>query len=165
MDFEAAQFNRNFMASWIEIKVEDLYDYLVAPQIDALRRRMLVPGQGDPLEDIIGDVTARVRAEISGNQRNLLSANRLEIPQNLKSSACYLILECAQTRLPALKLTGDQIRLANDAREYLKRIAQGEVPVELPDHAECRNAFNPNRGVAVVSSRRRIATGNSLGGF
>jgi hypothetical protein len=153
------------MASWMEIKVEDLCDYLVAPQIDILRRRMLVPGQNDPLEDIIGDVTARVRAEISGNQRNLLSANRLEIPQNLKSSACYLILECAQTRLPALKLTADQIRLANDAREYLKRIAQGEVPVELPEHAECPSIFNPNKGVAVVSSRKRVATGNSLGGF
>ncbi|MDR2436176.1 MAG: hypothetical protein LBD33_02610 [Puniceicoccales bacterium] len=153
------------MASWIEIAVDDLYDYMVASQVDVLRRRVLAPEQSDPLEDIICDITARIRAEVSGNQRNVLSANRLEIPQNLKSAACYLILECAQTRLPALKLTADQIRLADDAREYLKRIAQGEVPVEIPDQAECPSAFNPNRGVAVVSSRRRTATGNSLGGF
>lgn len=153
------------MASWIEITVEDLYDYLVAPQIDTLRKRALAPGQDDPLEDIIGDVTARVRAEISGNQRNMLSANKREIPQNLKSTACYLILECAQTRFPALKLANDQIRLADDAREYLRRIAKGEVPVELPDHAECPSAFNPGKGVAVVASRRRVATGDSLGGF
>jgi hypothetical protein len=153
------------MASWIEIKIEDLYDYLVAPQIDVLRRHMSVLGQEDPLEDIIRDITARVRAEISGNQRNLLSSNKFEIPQNLKSSACYLILECAQTRLPALKLTNDQIRLADDAREYLKRIAQGEIPVELPDRAECPSVFNPSKGVAVASSRKRVATGGSLGGF
>ncbi|MDR2721076.1 MAG: hypothetical protein LBB15_02195, partial [Puniceicoccales bacterium] len=130
------------MASWIKITVNDLYDYLVASQVNVLRRRVLAPGQSDPLGDIICDITARVRAEISGNQRNILSANRLEIPQNLKSAACYLILECAQTRLPALKLTADQIRLADDSREYLKRISQGEVPVELPDRAECPSMFN-----------------------
>jgi hypothetical protein len=154
-----------FMASWIEITVDDLCDYLVASQVDVLRRRMLAPGQSDPLADIICDIAARIRAEISGNRRNVLSANKLEVPQNLKSAACYLILECAQTRIPALKLTVDQIRLADDAREYLKRIAQGEVPVELPDQAECPSIFNPNKGVSVVSSRKRAATGNSLGGF
>ncbi|MDR1255769.1 MAG: hypothetical protein LBJ94_02500 [Puniceicoccales bacterium] len=152
------------MASWIEITVDDLYDYLVSSQVDILRKRILAPGQEDPLGDIIKDVTARVRAEISGNQRNVLSANKLEVPQNLKSAACYLILECAQTRIPALRLTGDQIRLADDAREYLRRIAQGEVPVEVPDQA-APPTFNANRGVSVATSRRRIATGNSLRGF
>ncbi|MDR0679729.1 MAG: hypothetical protein LBF42_01680 [Puniceicoccales bacterium] len=153
------------MASWIEITVDDLYDYLVAPQIDVLRKRVLAPGQDDPIGDIICDITARVRAEISGNQRNLLSANKLEIPQNLKSAACYLILECAQTRIPALKLTSDQVRLADDAREYLRRISQGEVPVELPDQVESPSLFNPNKGVSIATSRERIATGNSLRGF
>ena len=130
-----------------------------------LRKRVLAPGQDDPIKDIICDVTARVRAEISGNQRNLLSANKLEIPQNLKSAACYLILECAQTRIPALKLTSDQVRLAYDAREYLRRISQSEVPVELPDQVESPSLFNPNKGVSVATSRERIATGNSLRGF
>lgn len=153
------------MASWIEIKVEDLYDYLVSSQVEALRKRTLAVGQDDPLIDIIHDITSRIRAEISGNVRNLLSANKNEIPPNLKSAACYLILECAQTRLPILKLTNDQVRLANDAREYLKRIAQGEIPVELPDNAECMNVFNPNKGVAVITHRIRVATGKNLGGF
>jgi hypothetical protein len=153
------------MASWIEITVDDLYDYLVASQIDVLRKRVLAPGQDDPIGDIICDITARVRAEISGNQRNLLSANKLEIPQNLKSAACYLILECVQTRIPAIKLTSDQVRLADDAREYLRRISQGEVPVELPDQVESPSLFSPNKGVSVATSRERIATGNSLRGF
>ncbi len=98
------------MASWIEIKVTDLYDYLVSSQADILRKRILAVGQEDPLKDIISDVTARMRAEISGNVRNVLSPNKLEIPADLKSTACYLILECAQSRIPALKLTDDQIR-------------------------------------------------------
>lgn len=149
------------MASWIEIKVEDLYDYLVSPQVDILRKRMLADDQGDPLGDIIADVTARIRAEISGNTRNILSTNQSEIPSELKSAACYLIVECAQSRIPALKLTDDQIRLVNDAREYLKRIAQGEVPVSVPDS----DVFNPQKGVAVVAYRERVATNDTLKGL
>lgn len=137
------------MASWIEIKVKDLYDYLVSPQVDILRKRMLADGQDDPLIDIITDITARIRAEISGNVRNVLSSNKSEIPPDLKSIACYLIMECAQSRIPALKLTDDQVRLVNDAREYLKRIAQGEVQVSSPDS----DIFTPNMGVSVVSHR------------
>lgn len=130
------------MASWIEIKVKDLYDYLVSPQVDILRKRMLADGQDDPLIDIITDITARIRAEISGNVRNVLSSNKSEIPPDLKSIACYLIMECAQSRIPALKLT-------DDPREYLKRIAQGEVQVSSPDS----DIFTPNMGVSVVSHR------------
>lgn len=137
------------MASWIEIKVKDLYDYLVSPQVDILRKRMLADGQDDPLIDIITDITARIRAEISGNVRNVLSSNESEIPPDLKSIACYLIMECAQSRIPALKQTDDQVRLVNDAREYLKRIAQGEVQVSSPDS----DIFTPNMGVSVVSHR------------
>ncbi len=153
------------MASWIKITVEDLYDYLVSTQVDILRKRILASGQDDPLSDIICDITSRIRAEISGNTRNILSADKTEIPPDLKSAACYLILECAQSRIPALKLTDDQIRLTNDAREYLKRIAQGEVPVSIPDYAEYGNGFNPNKGVSVITYRTRTATGDTLRGF
>ncbi len=153
------------MASWIEIKVTDLYDYLASSQVDILRKRILSAGQEDPLNDIINDVTARVRAEISGNVRNVLSSNKLEIPADLKSTACYLILECAQSRIPALKLTDDQIRLADDAREYLKRISLGEIPVSVPDGMENLDRFNPNKGIEVVTCRERIAKGINLRGF
>lgn len=149
------------MASWIELQVEDLYDYLVSSQVDILRKRMLADVQDDPLIDIIADITARVRAEISGNTRNILSTNKSAIPAELKSAACYLVVECAQSRIPAFKLTDDQIRLVNDAREYLKRIAQGEVPVSLPDSEN----FNPKKGVTVISHRERQATNNSLRGL
>ncbi|MDE6432076.1 MAG: hypothetical protein K2L13_01640 [Opitutales bacterium] len=149
------------MASWIKITIEDLYDYLISSQVDILRKRMLADKQGDPLADIITDITARIRAEISGNTRNVLSSDKAEIPPDLKSAACYLIMECAQSRIPALKLTEDQVRLANDAREYLRRIAQGEIPVSAPDS----DIFSPNKGVAMISHRERTATGNSLKGL
>lgn len=70
-------------------------------------------------------------------------------------------MECAQSRIPALKLTDDQVRLVNDAREYLKRIAQGEVQVSSPDS----DIFTPNKGVSVVSHRERVATGRTLKGL
>jgi hypothetical protein len=153
------------MAKWINIQISDLYDYLGATQLNALKTKELATGQSNPIGEIIDDITARIRAEISGNKNNLLSADKSNIPQDLKSSACYLILESAQTRLPCLKLTADQIRLANDAKEYLKRIAQGEVPVSVPDDAVISRDFTTSGGLVVVGSRPRTTSAASLNGF
>ncbi|MDR1414147.1 MAG: hypothetical protein LBI56_04430 [Puniceicoccales bacterium] len=153
------------MAKWITIQTSDLYDYLGATQLNALKTFELANGQKDPIDDIIVDATARIRAEISGNRNNLLSADRTKIPQDLKSFACYLILESAQTRLPSLKLSADQIRLANDAKEYLKRIARGEVPVSIPDDAKIVRDFTASGGCEVVHSRLCHISRKFLGGF
>lgn len=153
------------MATWITIQTSDLYDYLCAPQLNALKSMALALGQTNPMDEIIGAVTARIRAEISGSGKNLLSADGTQIPKDLKSCACYLILESAQTRLPSLKLTADQIRLAGDAREYLKRIAKGEVPVSTPDDATARGDFATNVGCDVVHRRPHSVSGKSLRGF
>lgn len=156
---------KNFMATWITIQTSDLYDYLCSTQLNALKTLEMADDQTNPIDEIIGDITARIRAEISGNRHNLLSADRTKIPHDLKSFACYLILESAQTRLPGLKLTADQIRLATDAKDYLRRIAQGEVPVSVPDDALVTGDFSSNVGCKVVHHRLRHASGKSLGGF
>lgn len=155
------------MAIWITVNTSDLYDYLIATQVDILRRQSLASGQNDPLIDIITDITARIRAEISGNKKNVLSSDRTKIPQDLKSYACYLILEAAQTRIPGLKLTADQIRLAQSARDYLRRIAMGEVPIAFPDDVAVVNEYMQvgQGNIDVVSNRIRIATDRSLMGF
>ncbi|MDR1433087.1 MAG: hypothetical protein LBI61_01965 [Puniceicoccales bacterium] len=154
-----------FMATWITIQTSDLYDYLCATQLNALKSTALAPGQTNPVDEIIDAVTARIRAEISGSGKNLLSANGAQIPKDLKSYACYLILESVQTRLPSLKLTADQIRLANDAKEYLKRIAKGEVPVSAPDNATIGGDFTVSASCDVVHSRAYCVSEKSLRGF
>ncbi|MDR2778736.1 MAG: hypothetical protein LBB16_00395 [Puniceicoccales bacterium] len=154
------------MATWITIQTSDLYDYLCSTQLNVLQTLETASnGPTNPINEIIDDITARIRAEISGNRNNLLSADRTKIPQDLKSFACYLILESAQTRLPGLKLTADQIRLATDAKDYLKRIAQGEIPVSVPDDALAISDFSSNVGCQVVHHRLRHVSEKFLGGF
>ncbi|MDR1414076.1 MAG: hypothetical protein LBI56_04040 [Puniceicoccales bacterium] len=153
------------MAKWITIQASDLYNYLGATQLNALKSFEWDEAQSNPVGDIIRDVTARIRAEIGGNKNNLLSADRTTIPQDLKSFACYLILESAQTRLPALKLTADQVRLANDAREYLKRISRRELSVSVPDGAKIICDFPVSDGCEVVHSRSHHIYREFLGGL
>ncbi|MDR2603619.1 MAG: hypothetical protein LBC11_03625 [Puniceicoccales bacterium] len=153
------------MATWITIQISDLYDYLCSTQLNALKTLEMASDQANSIDEIIGDITARIRAEISGNRHNLLSSDRTKIPHDLRSFACYLILESAQTRLPGLKLTADQIRLATDAKDYLKRIAKGEVPISVPDDAMATGDFGSNVGCQVVHHRTRHASEKSLGGF
>ncbi len=153
------------MATWITLQISDLNDYLAANQVQALQTIALANDQGNPINEIIDDITARIRAEISGNHNNILSTNKTEIPHELKSCACYLILEAAQTRLTGLQLSNDQVRMANESREYLKRIAQGEIPVSLPDNAQSISDFSSSAGCEVVHHRIPLATSHSLQGF
>jgi hypothetical protein len=153
------------MATWITLQTSDLYDYLGVTQLNALKNLELAGEHTKPIDEIVDDVTSRIRAEISGNKNNLLSADRTKIPQELKCFACYLVLECAQTRLPALKLTADQIRLASDAKEYLKRIAQGEIPISMPEDPIVTSDFSTNFGCDVVHSRPRRVSGKTLKGL
>ncbi|MDR2735758.1 MAG: hypothetical protein LBB20_02895 [Puniceicoccales bacterium] len=149
------------MTNWIKIIPEDLYDYLVAQQVDALRKQALAKHQIDPIMEIIKDVSSRIRSEIKSNRQNVLSATAGAIPLELKSAACSLILEIAQTRIPGLKLSEDQIRLADQARESLRRVAKGEVAISVPDEAK---DYQPV-GVEVVTHRENTVTGETLGGF
>lgn len=153
------------MATWITLQISDLNDYLAANQVQALQTIALANDQDNPLNEIIDDITARIRAEISGNHNNILSMNKTEIPHDLKSCACYLVLEAAQTRLTGLQLSNDQIRMANESREYLKRIAQGEIPISLPDGALSSSEFSKYSGCEVIHHRAPSATSHSLRGF
>ncbi|MDR0351771.1 MAG: hypothetical protein LBH49_04005 [Puniceicoccales bacterium] len=149
------------MANWIKIIPRDLYDYLVAEQVDALRKQALAKHQSDPLVEIIKDVSSMIRSEIKSNRQNTLSSSADALPVELKSVACSLILEIAQTRIPGLKLSEDQIRLANQSREHLKRVAKGDVFVSIPEDADNSQAL----GLEVISHRETIVTGETLKGF
>jgi hypothetical protein len=151
----------NFMTTWINIKIDDLYAYLVAAQVDVLCKCALGKNQSDPVGEVIRDLSLKIRAQVASNKRNTLSQQPYAIPPELKSEACILILEVAQARIPGLKLTVDQIRLADQARLQLQKVVNGEMVISEADDrlGETRKAVN------VVHSRRKVATDYTLRGF
>lgn len=141
--------------------MEDLYAYLVAAQVDVLRRCALAKDQGDPVAEVMGDVALKIRAQIASNRKNALSQQPYAIPPELKSEACILSLELAQSRIPGLKLTADQIRLADQARSQLQRVVSGEIAISVPD--DC--LADGKKSITIVHSRPKAATAFHLKGF
>lgn len=120
---------------WITITPADVEQYLLAPQLSALRSAALGQSQGDPLPEVIKDVIEHVRAKISSCPRNRLAADPATIPPSLKAQACYTAIFRAQLRIPVLKMTDHQIKAYEDARSDLNRIAACTDAVEQPDDA------------------------------
>lgn len=146
--------------SWTPLTINDIEDYLAAPQLSALRTRGLGTEQSDPLVAVIADVTARVRAEIAAFSRNQLAADATLLPPELKSTAAALAIENAQGRVPVLKLTPDQVRAAERARTLLQRVARGEVAISAPVEAA-----SPRASSATLRYRPDRLVGDSLKGL
>jgi hypothetical protein len=153
------------MSSWSILTSADIYSGLVAAQIDTLRNRALAPGQPDPLPTLIADVTARVRAEVRTCRRNRLEVDPALLPPELKLAASHLVLEALQARLPNLVLTADQVRLAEQARLLLERVANGEIAISKPEQPEGPVEATVWHGLEVVRRRPRTATGRDLAGL
>ena len=140
------------MATWITIAADDLQDYLLAPQLAALRSAALGASQSDPLPGIINDAADHVRGKIASNPANSLSATAYAVPATLKTHVCYIAIFRAQLRIPQLKMTDDQKLAYRNALDDLNRIADGKDAVEQPDDAVSSNTAaispaysNPNR--------------------
>ena len=150
-------------ASWITLDVAEVEHYLLAPQLNALRSAALGSTQGDPLPEIIRDVCRRIRAEVQGCKSNQISPVEHAIPPSLKTAAMALIVGLAQTRLPMLSLTEDQVRNIRSAERYLERVAACEVPVEQP--ADAITDVQAGGAVELASSVGHIQTMESLQGL
>jgi len=114
------------MKVWKIIKPEDIKNYLSDLQVQALRKN------SDPLNAIATDITALTRSEVASYESNVLPQNPALIPPELMSSACHLIIEALQSRIPTLQLSKDQVRNAENARKQLRRVAKGEVKITPP---------------------------------
>jgi hypothetical protein len=150
---------------WCPLTSDDVLACLAGPQVETLRESALASGQSDPLPVIIANVTARVRAEVRGNRRNRVEKTTTLLPPELKLAATHLAIEALQARLPNLALTTDQVRLANEARILLARVANGEVPITVPAQPESDLEANSPYGLEVLGSRRDRTTGRDLAGF
>jgi hypothetical protein len=151
--------------TWSPLTPDDVLACLLGPQVDILRQRQLNPGQADPLPALIADVTARVRAEIRGNRRNRVELDACLLPPELKLAAAHLALESLQARLPNLALSADQMRLADDARALLARVASGQVPITVPAQPAADLETTSPFGLEVLGHRRQRVTGENLSGF
>lgn len=138
--------------TWVVPTADDLNTFLNAPQLEALQTAALGEEQPDPVATALAAVVEWVRAEVrAGGNRASQTAGA--IPSLLWASCAALAIEQAQARLPAFRLTADQIRLAREARLLLRRIAGGAIPVPLPNDPEAA-PVTPGLPVAQVVRQR-----------
>src|SRR5437762_12285350 len=109
--------------TWIVISVTDLYPFLVAPQLNALRTAALATGQSDPFTDLLPICAGRVRDYIVSNPRNELSETPNSVPPGTCVwCLCWLMIEALQVRIAALKLTEEQKKEIQNAQHELEEI-------------------------------------------
>lgn len=123
------------MTAWIQLTTDDVEDYLVGAQVNAIRNAALAAGQDDPLAEAITDISAEIRNHIRGCASNVLSATAGTIPPELRRHAVALVIEASQPRL-RLKLSEDQTNAADNARRLLRDISACKYPVAEPDDPE-----------------------------
>lgn len=152
------------MTEWITVSEEDLNDYLVAAQMNALRTAALAVGQSDPFENIMPAIAQRMRLKIASCARNRLSATANSIPPELKWIAAYLIIEAMQGRIPSLRLSDDQKTQISEAKKQLDRIADCKDVVSEPTDPE-ESVAQQSGGISLVSSTTRAATREKMNGL
>jgi len=118
------------VAAWRVIVRNDLRDYLVAAQVTAFSTAALGSGQADPFTTVMQDRCNYIRNRIS--KRISLSATDYAVPPELKTTACALILEAMQTRLP-FEFTDAQKRQIDRAYRDLDIAGTEDLPISIPD--------------------------------
>lgn len=151
--------------NWLTLTPQDIYDYLAAPQAQALQQSILATEQDDPLPTLISDICKQVRATLAANPALTLSATVDSIPPELKPATCALIIETAQTRIPGLLLNEDQKQLAREARILLQHAANGRFGITKPDDPESAGIYQTTSGIEVASKRNNPITRQHLRGL
>lgn len=140
--------------SWVTITIDDLKDAKVAAMVEACQTAALGTGQTDPVPNIILNVIARIRAEVSGCAQNVLDADATKIPGDLKSIACRMIMREAMSRLQQPLTDDEREEQRNDLR-YLERVARCEIPVAEPDTPLSTTEVQSGSGSPRIAARTR----------
>ncbi|MDR1436338.1 MAG: hypothetical protein LBI39_04000 [Puniceicoccales bacterium] len=148
------------MGAWVKLLAGDLETHVAADQLRAIVEASLGADGAEHMEKLRQSIVAQVRAAVMGGGRAVLSATDDAVPEELWSDACALLMEKLQCRLPALRLTVDQVRAADVARQRLRRVERGEVVPSMPADP----SFRYVRPKVHFRCRRRIAIGD-LGGL
>ncbi|HBR95712.1 MAG TPA: hypothetical protein DEA90_16265 [Opitutae bacterium] len=143
------------MTNWTTLTLTDLEDYLLAPQIAALRTAALADGQDDPVARTIADVVIEVRNRVAQCGTNKVSPTAGTIPPELLVHAAYIALERAQGRIPSLTLEDFQIRMANEARKILREVGKCDFKITQPsDGIETTDVISGG-GASIIAGNSR----------
>ncbi len=155
-----------FMATvWVTIAVTDLDHYLVAAQVAALKTAAMASGQSAVFSEVMPRVVARIRSQIQACPSYRVSATASSVPPSLKDYACFLILEEMSLRLPSLRFTEQQAKMADTARSYMRDVAKCDARIEEPTDPLEPPDVQSSSAVEVVSSSTRVATRDTLSGL
>jgi len=119
--------------NWIPFTEEDLKYYLPKKQLRAIREALSAPACADPFPAMMDDVIVQIRAEVHSSPTGKIDDDPSTIPYTLKSCACHLLIESLFAAVPGMRLSSDQVRLAEKSRQRLIRVAKGELRVPEPD--------------------------------
>ena len=157
--------------AWVVITVDDLYSRLVGPQVDALRNASLGDNQtGDfVFNDVMPDVTARIRQYIASNPRNQLSQTAYAVPPECKWMAVWLTLQDMVNRLTiALPLDENQkkqIDRANADLNLLRNLTPPWLAISTPVDPQPNPELTVGVPATVVHADWRQMTRHSLKGL
>lgn len=119
--------------SWRAITEDDIYSALNATEATALRAAIQRPGQEDPLDVIIQQVTGYCRDAIRSHSGNSLHATTTYLPEGVIPQAVDLIIYRLGLRLSrVLPIDESRRSLKADAESYFDKIARGARDVESP---------------------------------
>lgn len=149
-------------ATWIVIRLEDLADYLLGPQLDALNSMALGSGQTEAFTAVMHDRAAYVINRIS--RRLTISATPYAIPPELKTQVCLLIIEAMQTRL-TLELTNDQKTVIARAYKDLDIAGTAEFPISDPADPVASAAFPISGHAKIIRPAAGSLSRDSLRGM
>ncbi len=150
------------MSDWIEITVTLVERYLSEPQLTALRSSGLHDPAETPLEDLLPDAVARVRAEIRAGGRTALSQRAMALPPECVSAAAMLTLDLLRSRFDNLTLTDTQKHRLAEAEGFLRRVNAGQLAVLAPSDPE---PLKGRGSVSVLTKRSPRVSGTNLKGL
>lgn len=133
------------MNNWTIITQEDVLQQLEPEQIEVLRS----------INGLVGEVLRQVCARIC-DQLGLKADGNLPcaVPAGLAGVIPPLTVESLQARLPQLRLSEEQVRLASWARGYLRRAKGGEMGL-VCGKKKTELETEKKRGTCIVVIQRR----------
>lgn len=148
---------------WRAITTDDVMASMNKIETDALRTKLLVSGQSDPLPQIISQVTLEVREAIRSCDRNRLSVDSSLLPEGAIYQAVALIRHRLLTRFDSGAIGESRLMEYRTARSYLSEVAACKRAVENPDDGE--DAAAPLPDLEMLSHHERQATREKLSGL
>ena len=154
--------------AWIALTEALVQNRLAAAELTALKSAALAGSQTSAgiLADALGAVTREVRGYVGSCQRNTLGEAGT-IPDELESAALALLRRHLFTRLPNMKALFDELRQKelDQAVALLRDVAACKFAIVAPTDAAPTAEQPAGTGVALVASRTRVATRETMAGL